>query len=352
MAETPTCTPSPWDTGNRPSSSESYSVGGTLRPTHSYRSTPAIDPEDTSRVSEGSIPGGRQLGHLMEHSRLAAADWNEVDPDLWKEPIKEDSSKTHITTYVAWKIQQYTSMDLVDQDLLDAFQEDFAGLDKNHFLTLDDMFRKELKAILREGGVWPGKNRGATFTHLFHLSTVDELPTWPPKEAEGMDSHPKSCMYTRGKMQRKLEARRLAPRPPSAALRASSTAPQASSTAPRASSTAAQASSNAPRAPSVAPHTSSTAQHIAPFPVSVHRTSITRLSQQAANMSIAEEDAVQDRTRQHNYPSGLFTVLQCEVTLVAGMGEALVFCISVALQKSNWSNMYHSRPCSYSGIQE
>ena len=154
---------------------------------------------------DGSVTSSapiRTREELMEGTRLRKDDWDTVDPKLWRTPVKEadlaDPDTTHLTTYVAKAIQGYTHRNLVDEELFYAFREDFEDWTVPAFKAVDSTFRRELRTVLRQGGVYTGKLQTRIAESLAKTAEPEEMPEWPTDEAEITLFHPASRRYNEG----------------------------------------------------------------------------------------------------------------------------------------------------------
>lgn len=104
-----------------------------------------------------------------------------VTPELWVQPISEDSDVAHTTTLLIRFAISYTNSPEVDEDLFFQYKEDFEEWTNGLFKLADGEARKLIKRILRKRGIYLPR-LGSTFLHLANLLQMDEMPAWPTND--------------------------------------------------------------------------------------------------------------------------------------------------------------------------
>jgi hypothetical protein len=100
-----------------------------------------------------------------------------IDMTLWYKPITKDSEDLHVTTMVARGISSLSAEGLTDDELLEAYQDQFEGWGKDLFDRAGEA-KRALKALLRQGGIYTGRRNGSIGRQLDDLLTMEELPEW------------------------------------------------------------------------------------------------------------------------------------------------------------------------------
>lgn len=118
-----------------------------------------------------------------------------VDLKLLDLPITEESDKAQLTTVVVKEICGLSSEGSTDENLLFNFQSAFEGWNKALFDRVDGDARRALKTLLRQGGVFTGRNNGPIGQQLGTLMAMETLPEWDADEFKKMKFDPKSDAY-------------------------------------------------------------------------------------------------------------------------------------------------------------
>lgn len=131
-------------------------------------------PQDSKLTLESILTGGSL--------NISPVAWQQIDPNLWFTSTSKDSTATHITTWVARHMQNYTYGDLTGDDLFYAFQEDFASWTESDFDSIVQPFKRELKLLHRKRRIYTGRNNGPIGRQLLNLLKLDTCPEWPDDE--------------------------------------------------------------------------------------------------------------------------------------------------------------------------
>jgi hypothetical protein len=128
---------------------------------------------------------------------LPANRYKNMDLALWSVPLTPTSSPKHILTYLTSHCVDYTHAKWVDEDLLGAYCEDFKGWTEDMFSNISVEYKRTLKTILRNGGVYTGIWNGAIGKQLTNLLQADALPEWEDRELIRSEVSPRSRWYQR-----------------------------------------------------------------------------------------------------------------------------------------------------------
>ena len=126
---------------------------------------------------------------------IARSVMDNIDMTLWYKKITEDSNELHVTTLVARGISSLSTEGCTDEDLLEAYQDQFKGWNKDFFDKVEGEAKRALKALLRQGGIYTGRRNGAIGRQLADLLTTEMLPEWNPDEFEKMKFDIRSEAY-------------------------------------------------------------------------------------------------------------------------------------------------------------
>ena len=125
---------------------------------------------------------------LRQEWNISQTAWADsiVSPALFGKPIdlsKRDTLRdVEINTYIASACERLRATGCVDNQLLYDFQDEFEGWDKTLWSRADRQWKREMKTLLRAGGVWTGPFKLHVTNQLTELLTVEECPEWPEEE--------------------------------------------------------------------------------------------------------------------------------------------------------------------------
>ncbi|KAI6249905.1 hypothetical protein HI914_02027 [Erysiphe necator] len=108
--------------------------------------------ENTSKGPSFTLEDILEAGSL----NISNIAWRKIDPDLWFTPVSHDSTETHITTWA-------------------------------NFNNIAQPFKRKLKLLLRNRGIYTGKNNGPIARQLSNLVRLNSPPEWP---ADGLKLTP------------------------------------------------------------------------------------------------------------------------------------------------------------------
>lgn len=177
---------------------------GDQTPRQPPRSENSIQPEQS--ISNRGSTLSVTMEECRKYSNVTIFDWEDfVKLQFWRHtPNPLHTTEEEVTAFTARKIQKYVSCKLVDGVLLEHFQSDFEDWTDDTFELIAKPFRRELKNILRQGGLYTGFLRAPLAKSLAKMLDNEEPPKWNEKEARNQDFQYKSVMapYGKGKVGR------------------------------------------------------------------------------------------------------------------------------------------------------
>jgi hypothetical protein len=125
------------------------------------------------------------------------ARFKNVDITLWNVPLIINFSSIYLITYLTSHCVDYIHAKWVDEDLLGAYYEDFKEWTEDIFSSIPVEFKRTLKTILRNGGVYTGIWNEAIGKQLTNLLKANALPDWQDGELARSEISPRSQWYQR-----------------------------------------------------------------------------------------------------------------------------------------------------------
>ena len=139
------------------------------------------DNESSSSKKATSVWAKFTAKHLMRNCPYPVA-LDFIDTSLWDVPALTDADETHATTWVAKMIDEYSGAMVWDDQLFDDFKVDFEGWTKDTFLKVERNTLRSLKTVLRNRGIYTGKNRATVVNSMYKTLAMDNPPEWDPVE--------------------------------------------------------------------------------------------------------------------------------------------------------------------------
>jgi hypothetical protein len=124
-------------------------------------------------------------------------DFTRIDPQWWDVSVTEQSTKAHLTTYVGEILKNYSNERMWDEELLDAFQQQFEGWTKEMFNSVHFTYLRELKRLMRNRGINTGTITGNVPSQMSALLSraPGELPDYDPTYLLKSSIEPQSQAY-------------------------------------------------------------------------------------------------------------------------------------------------------------
>jgi hypothetical protein len=134
---------------------------------------------------------------LTKVVKLPPTTFKHLDFPQWDEPVTENSTPKHLNTHIASRCVSYVSAEYVDEDLLQAYLEDFENWTESMFAKTMLDFRRLLKSTLRNGGIYTGRRFGSITTQLVQLLKSEKLQQWDEDELASTQLSSRSRFYPR-----------------------------------------------------------------------------------------------------------------------------------------------------------
>lgn len=126
---------------------------------------------------------GARWNDLMAGSTIGIVDFKtNVSYIFWYTPVSMVSTPTHLCTYVTKINQKYWRGNLIDDDLLVEFQEDFEIWDTDMWDKVHPEFRKMLRRTIRGRGLYTGPKAAQPGPQFLVVAAAPQMLEWEPKE--------------------------------------------------------------------------------------------------------------------------------------------------------------------------
>jgi hypothetical protein len=100
----------------------------------------------------------------------------------WRQGV-DVTSTNDVNDYISFKILEYRYFELMNDDLWEQYQEDFADFTEAIFKECNPTTIRNLRTLLRNQGVWVKRNKWVTVARsLYNIIYEEERTEWTKEE--------------------------------------------------------------------------------------------------------------------------------------------------------------------------